>query len=67
MQKRVKRKEVRYNRPEVAGIFYHENMTYYHNAVSYTHLDVYKRQVKAALSLRRKRRGLHLWLRSQNL
>lgn len=34
MQKRVKRKEVRYNRPEVAGIFYHENMTYYHNACS---------------------------------
>lgn len=34
MQKRVKRKDVRYKRPEVAGIFYHENMTYYHNANS---------------------------------
>lgn len=30
----IRRREVRYNRPEVAGIFYHENMTYYHNACS---------------------------------
>lgn len=30
----IRRREVRYNRPEVAGIFYHENMTYYHNASS---------------------------------
>lgn len=36
MQKKVKRREVRYNRPEVAGIFYHESMTYYHNANSLT-------------------------------
>lgn len=34
MQKRVKRKDVRYKRYEVAGIFYYENMAYYHNANS---------------------------------
>lgn len=32
MSKKIVRKTVLYNRPEVAGLFYHENWTYYHNA-----------------------------------
>ena len=34
MSKKIVRKTVLYNRPEVIGLFYHENRTYYHNANS---------------------------------
>ena len=31
MSKKIVRKTVLYNRPDVAGLFYYENRTYYHN------------------------------------
>lgn len=34
MSKKIVRKTVLYDHPDVAGLFYYENRTYYHNANS---------------------------------